>query len=205
MKDNYQVLYDLVKSRYATKVFDGKEVQEEKIQKILELVRLAPSSFNIQPWKIVIVKDRKLKEELKKASYNQEQITSCSHLLVFCADTDTEALINKIENDLKNKLPKEKLEAYLNMLRGFVQSLDKNSKLAWLQKQVYIAAENAMLAAKALDLDSCPMEGFEPDKYKKILQLNDNLVPTVLVPVGYAKDKAKEKYRFDLDFITIKK
>ncbi|MEM3372799.1 MAG: NAD(P)H-dependent oxidoreductase [Candidatus Anstonellales archaeon] len=201
----YENLLNLAKTRYATKVFDGRKISESDLNKILEMVRLTPSSYNIQPWKIVIVQDDNLKKELKKASYNQEQITSCSHLLVLCAETDTEKLIQKIENDLKTKLPEEKLKGYISMLKQFTNSLDEKSKISWLQKQVYLAAESAMLAAKALGIDSCPMEGFEPEKYKKILNLPQNLIPTVLIPIGYAKDTPREKYRFEIDYITIKK
>ena len=79
---------DIVMQRYATKKFDGKKISEDKISELLELIRFAPSALNLQPWKIKLVTDQKLKEELRKVSNNQEQITTCSHLLVFCADSD---------------------------------------------------------------------------------------------------------------------
>jgi len=76
----------IVMKRYASKKFDGKKVSEEKVKKLMEMIKHAPSSFNIQPWKIVIITDSNLKEKLLPVSWNQPQITSCSHLLVFCAD-----------------------------------------------------------------------------------------------------------------------
>lgn len=86
---------EIVMQRYAVKKFNGKVVPEEKINELIELVRYAPSALNLQPWKIRIVTDQKLKNELRPAAFDQEQITTCSHLLVFCADPDYENLIKK--------------------------------------------------------------------------------------------------------------
>ncbi len=79
---------EIVKERYATKVFDGKIIPEEKINDLLDIIRFAPSSLNLQPWKIKVVFDRKLKEELLPATLSKGQVMSCSHLLVFCANTN---------------------------------------------------------------------------------------------------------------------
>ncbi len=70
--------------RYATKKFDGRKIPEDLVDDLLELVRYAPSALNLQPWKIKVVTDGKVKEQLKPAAFDQEQITTCSHLLVFC-------------------------------------------------------------------------------------------------------------------------
>jgi nitroreductase len=73
----------IVMSRYATKKFDGRKIPETKVNELLDMVRFAASAINLQPWKIKIVTDQKIKEQLRPAAFNQEQITSCSHLLVF--------------------------------------------------------------------------------------------------------------------------
>jgi nitroreductase/dihydropteridine reductase len=77
---------DIVMQRYATKKFDGKKIPDGKIDELIEYVRYAPSALNLQPWKIRTVTDQKLKEQLKPAAFDQEQVTICSHLLVFCAN-----------------------------------------------------------------------------------------------------------------------
>jgi len=180
---------DIVAGRYATKKFDSQAVDEGKVSQLKEMIRLAPSSFNIQPWKIKIITDHALKEKLKPLSFDQEQITTCSHLLVFCANTDVSNLIDKLEK----KIGKSQ---YIDMIRGFVSSMSEEQKLAWTKNQVYLALGNALNGAKALGLDSCPMEGFDSKAYFDLLQLEKTVVPTVLCAVGYAADKPRDKFRF---------
>ena len=187
----------IVMKRYATKLFDGKKIPEEKIDKLLELIRYAPSSFNIQPWKIIVVKDQKLKEKLQPATWNQQQIPTCSHLLIFCADTDIAENIDRLEKTMiENGANKESIQGIMDMMRSFEKGLSAEQKLSWSQRQTFLALGNALNGAKALGFDSCPMEGFNPAEYSKILNLPKNLVPTALCPVGYAKDTAKGKLRF---------
>ena len=187
-----------VQERYATKLFDGNKIPEEKINKLLELIRYAASSFNIQPWKIIIIKDQKLKEKLQPATWNQQQIPTCSHLLVFCADTDVAGNIERLEKlMIENGANKESIKGYIDMMGAFEKGLSNEQRLSWAQRQTFLALGNALNGAKSLGFDSCPMEGFSPAEYSKILNLPKNLVPTALCPVGYAKDKQKDKLRFD--------
>jgi nitroreductase len=98
---------DIVMQRYATKKFDGRRVPEARMQELFELIRYAPSALNVQPWKIKVITDQKMKEQLKPAAWDQEQITTCSHLLVFCANTDFTGLIGKVEKAMRErKYPK---------------------------------------------------------------------------------------------------
>ncbi len=187
----------IVGSRYATKKFDGKPVPQEKIDALLDLIRMSASSFGLQPWKIRVVADAKTKESLMEASYNQAQITSCSHLLVLCTRTDTDELVKEWARMLEEGgVPAESVKSSVDMVNGTISRLSKEQLLAWNQKQVYLALGNALNGAKSLGFDSCPMEGFDPVQYAKILKLPANLVPTVLVPVGYAADSPRPKLRF---------
>ncbi|MEM4637866.1 MAG: NAD(P)H-dependent oxidoreductase [Candidatus Woesearchaeota archaeon] len=189
---------DIVMNRYATKSFDGRKLPDEKIKELLELIRYSASSFGLQPYKIIVVKDKETKEKLLPASWNQPQITTCSHLLIFCADTDIKSRVDKYEKLLlKNNKENDSVKKYVEMIRGFEQQMSEDKKLVWAQKQVYIALGNAINGAKSLGFDSCPMEGFIPEEYSKILCLPENLVPTVLCPVGYANDNPRPKIRFD--------
>src|SRR5512147_863832 len=92
---------NLVMSRYATKKFDGKRVDEIKLAQLIEMIRYAPSPINLQPWKIKIVTDAGTKAQLRALSWDQEQITSCSHLLVLCADTNLPALVKALEKTMR--------------------------------------------------------------------------------------------------------
>src|SRR3989344_4508925 len=153
----------IVKSRYAVKNFDGKVISQEKVDKLFELIRLAPSSFNIQPWVVKVVTDKALKEKLQAAAWNQPQISTASHVLVFCANTDIIGNIHLLEKTmLAQGASAESIKWYVQMMQGFAVGLSAEHKLSWAQRQVYIALAHALLGAKALGFDACPM-GFAAD------------------------------------------
>ena len=193
---------DIVMQRYAVKKFDGRLIDEDKISELLELVRFAPSALNLQPWKIKVIRDKKVKEQLRQASNDQAQITTCSHLLVFCADTDYDGLIHRLEALMKKHgAPLEMQKMVIGMASGFVAKMSAEQKFAWSQAQTYLALGNALNGAKALGFESCPMGGFDPKEYSRILKIPAHLVPVMLCPVGYAADKPMPKARFALDEI----
>ncbi|MGZ7135544.1 MAG: NAD(P)H-dependent oxidoreductase [Methanobacterium sp.] len=187
---------NILKERYATKKFDGKKIDEDKIKQIKEMIRLSPSAINLQPWKIKIISDESIKEKLSPATMDQPQIESCSHLLVFCADTDLEERANKLLDSLKaSNVPEENLQFLESVLNNFLSSLSDEKGVCEVQHNVFIAATTAIYAAKSLGIDSCPMKGFNPAAYSEILELPDNLVPTIIVPLGYAADTSMPKTR----------
>jgi nitroreductase len=187
----------IVMSRYATKKFDGRKIPQAKVDELLELVRFAPSALNLQPWKIKIVVDQKTKELLKPAAFNQEQVTSCSHLLVFCADPDYDSLIGRLGALMKKSgAPEEMQKMVTGMAVQFTKPMSPDQKLAWSQAQTYLALGNALNGAKALGFDSCPMGGFDPGEFSRILKIPRPLVPVMLCPLGYAADKPMLKVRF---------
>jgi nitroreductase len=195
--------HDIVMQRYAVKKFDGRMIDEVKISELLELVRYAPSALNLQPWKIKVIRDKKVKEQLRQASNDQAQITTCSHLLVFCADTDYDGLIHRLEALMKKHgAPLEMQKMVIGMASGFVAKMSAEQKFAWSQAQTYLALGNALNGAKALGFESCPMGGFDPKEYSRILKIPAQLVPVMLCPVGYAADKPMPKARFALDEIV---
>ncbi len=187
----------IVMSRYATKRFDGRKIPEEKVSELLDLVRFAPSALNLQPWRITIVTDRTIRHQLKAAAFNQEQITTCSHLLVFCADPDYDNLIQRLGVLLKkNGVPPEMQGMITGMARDFTKPMSPHQKLAWSQAQTYLALGNALNGAKSLGFDSCPMGGFDPQEFARILKIPPPLVPVMLCPIGYAADRPGPKIRF---------
>jgi nitroreductase len=193
---------DIVMQRYATKKFDGRKVPEGKMRELFELIRFAPSALNVQPWKIKVITDRRLREQLKPATYDQEQVTTCSHLLVFCANTDFEGLLGRLEKLLKEaKVPDGDVKMVTEMARGYFLTPPPEVRLAMAQHHVFLALGNALNGAKSLGLDSCPMGGFDPKEYSRILKLPPHLVPTMLCPVGYAADRPGPKIRFPAEEI----
>jgi nitroreductase len=193
---------DIVMKRYAVKKFDGRKVPESKMKELFELIRFAPSALNIQPWKIKVITDQKVKEQLKPATWNQEQITTCSHLLVFCANTDFKGLVERLERLLNQaKMPEDIAKMVMGLARDYFLKIPPEAQLAMAQHHVFLALGNALNGAKSLGFDSCPMGGFDPKEYARILNLPSNLVPTMLCPVGYAADKPMPKLRFPVEEI----
>jgi len=187
----------IVMARYATKKFDGRKIPEAKVDELLEMVRFAPSAINLQPWKIKVVTDQKVREQLKPAAFDQEQITTCSHLLVFCADPDYDSLIRRLGALLKKSgVPEEMQSMITGMAVNFTKPMSSEQKLAWSQAQTYLALGNALNGAKSLGFDSCPMGGFDPQEFTRILKIPPPLVPTMLCPIGYAADRPMPKVRF---------
>jgi len=192
-----------VMQRYATKKFDGKTIPEKKVNELLDLVRYSASALNLQPWKIKVVTDKKTKEALFNVSNSQEQVTTCSHLLVFCADADYDSLIVRLGALMKkNHVPDDVVKKVTGMAAMFAKSMTQEQRAAWSQAQTYLALGNAINGAKALGFDSCPMGGFDPAGYTRILKIPKNLTPVMLCPIGYAADTPGPKIRYERDEIV---
>ena len=188
---------NILEERFATKNFDGKKIDEDKIEQIMEMIRLSPSALNLQPWKIKIIADEDLKEKLSPASMDQPQIKSCSHLLVFCANSNLKGNADKLINDLKaSGIPEKNIQFLESVLNNFLRMFPGEEGIHEAQQNAFIPAITAIYAAKSLGIDSCPMQGFDPAAYSEILELPDNLVPSIIVPLGYAADKPMPKVRF---------
>jgi len=154
---------------------------------VLNAMINAPSSFGLQPYKIIAVTNKELKEKLKPVSYNQSQVTECHTLFILCARTDVEA---RAEEYLKAT----GAEGIRDMLMGFVGYLP--DKVAWASKQAYIALGFGLAAAAEHKIASCPMEGFNSAEVTKILDFPANLVPVVYLAVGEATDEDGTHPRF---------
>jgi nitroreductase / dihydropteridine reductase len=188
---------DIVLQRYAAKRFHGKKVPDALISELLEMVRFAPSALNLQPWKIKVVTNEKVLEQLRPAANDQEQVTTCSHLLVFCAETDYPALIRRVDALMKSHgVPDARRKEVVGMAGKFSNLMSPEQRFSWSQAQTYLAVGNALNGAKALGLDSCPMGGFNPAEFTRILAIPKHLVPVILCAVGYGADKPGPKIRF---------
>ncbi|MCF6166977.1 nitroreductase family protein [Lutibacter sp.] len=182
-------LLDKLNWRYAAKAMNGEKVSQKKIDNIIEAARLAPTSSGLQPFEIFVIKNQKIKEEIRPIAWNQSVITDCSHLLVFAAwDTYTEDRINKMF-DLTNEIrgfKNEGWENYRQMLLGMYPQKDPEENFNHAAKQAYIAFSAAIIAAAYENVDTTPIEGFEPAEVDKILGLREKgLRSCVMLPVGY--------------------
>lgn len=187
-------LLDKLNWRYAAKAMNGKKVDEDKIERILEAARLAPTSSGLQPFEIFVIKNQDIKEQIKPVAWNQSVITDCSHLLVFAAwDTYTEARINymfDLTNDIRG-FKNEGWENYRGMLLNSYPQKDAEENFNHAAKQAYIAFSQAITAAAYEGVDTTPLEGFDPAAVDKILGLREKgLRSAVLLPIGYRKEEA---------------
>ena len=185
-------LLDKLNWRYAAKAMNGEKVAEDKIERILEAARLAPTSSGLQPFEIFVVKSQDIKEKIKPVAWNQTVITDCSHLLVFAAwDTYTVERINYMF-DLTNEIrgfKNEGWENYRQMLLGLYPQKSAEENFNHAAKQAYIAFSMAITAAAFEGVDTTPLEGFEPDAVDEILGLREKgLRSAVLLPIGYRKE-----------------
>lgn len=184
-------LLDKLNWRYAAKAMNGEKVAEDKIERILEAARLAPTSSGLQPFEILVIKNQEIKEKIKPVAWNQSVVTDCSHLLVFAAwDTYTADRINymfDLTNDIRG-FKNEGWENYREMLLSSYPQQDADTNFEHAAKQAYIALGMAMVAAAEEQVDSTPMEGFDSAAVNKILDLEvKGLKSAVMLPLGYRK------------------
>jgi len=183
-------LTDKLKWRYATKKFDNsKKISADKLDAVLEAVQLAPSSYGLQHYRILVIEDAAIREKLRGAAYGQSQITDASQLIVFAAETSID------ENFVKNyidhvadvrKTTRESLATFESVVSGSVIARTPENRLIWAQKQAYIALGILISATAELEIDSCPMEGFDPAQFDEILGLKEKgLTATVIATIGY--------------------
>jgi nitroreductase len=175
--------------RYATKKFDTtKKLSAEQLETLLESLRLTASSYGLQPWKFLVVENPELRTQIRGAAWDQSQVTEASHLIVLCAKTDVnEATVDEYMTSIAatRKMPIEALAGFSQMLKGAISGKSQAELTTWAAKQVYIALGTLLTTAALLEIDACPMEGFDPAAVNTILGLNtQNLTATVLCPVG---------------------
>lgn len=182
-------LNDLLNWRYATKKMDpSKPVPQEKVDAIIEAIRMAPTSSGTQPFEVFVVTNPDVLEEVRKAASDQSQITDGSHLLVFAAwDNYTSERIDTVVDlnvQARGDLPM--LHAYYDRLKSNYLPRDAEVNYAHAARQAYIALGIALVAAAEQEVDSTPMEGFDPAAVDAILGLKERgLRSVVLMPLGY--------------------
>lgn len=185
-------LVDKLQWRYATKKMDpSKVVPAEKLERILEAIRLTASSSGLQPYEILVITNPELREKIKPIANGQTQITDCTYLLVFAAwDTYTTERINQAF-DMTEKIrnfTSDSGTAYRQMLLKNYPTRDAEINFTHAAKQAYIGLGTALIAAAFEEVDSTPMEGFDPQALDSLLNLREKgLRSVVLLPLGYRK------------------
>ena len=192
--------------RHACKIFDeGKKIPEDVLKNIVEVGRLSPSSFGMEPWEFLVVQSEDIKAKLRPSCWNQVQITSCSDLLVIVTKNSlVEPGSPYVEEMLKRKnMPQETFELYMGIYGSFLGAKAEGKPdfyKDWSAKQAYIAAGNMMTYAASENVDSCPIEGFDKDEVENTLGIDgkDKSV-ALIIAFGYRVNEQPSKVRLPVD------
>ena len=191
---------EILKFRHACKIFDeSKKIGAGEFDFILEAGRLSPSSTGLEQWDFLVVQNKELREKIKAVSWNQVQITSCSHLVVILAKVKEIKFGSNYVDKMIARRADKNIEAIAARQKFFLLSNFKNDDeltFQWSHEQCMIAATNMMNAAASLGIDSCPMEGFDRHALNEILGLDESEKRVaIIVPFGYRLNPQPEKLR----------
>ncbi len=194
--------------RHACKVFDEtKKINDEDMHYILEVARKSPSSFGMEAWKFLVITNDALREKLRPLCWNQAQITTCSHLVVVLAGIESlKVESGAVGSQLRRRnLAQEKLDAYIGLYSSHLSDVlnDDDKIYQWSARQTYIAAANMMSAAAAIEVDSCPIEGFEKEKVEKVLELDTTKYQvSMMLPFGYRINEQPKQLRSSFESVV---
>jgi len=197
-------LKEILNWRYSTKKFDkSKVLSNEQITNLLEITNLSASSYGLQAFKMVIVKNKEVKKMLVASSYGQTNIADSSHLIVFAARTDVDE--NFIDDYITNiseqrNVTKESLEGFKQMLINSFKHKDEDALLKWVSNQIYIALGTFLITCASEQIDACPIGGFIPEEYDKELglvkhNLKSIVVAIVVAAIGYRSEDDKYQHK----------
>lgn len=179
-----------LKWRYATKKFDSEKLlPAEKVDILKKAFNLTATSYGLQPLKLLVIQNKELQNNLMGASYGQKQIGTASHVLVICIEKEIgKSFIEnyfKYVKDIRNT-PDDILHPFRESLIGDFEKKPLDEIRIWATHQAYLVLGTLLTVCAVEEIDSCPMEGFEPEKYDAILKLEKyNLRSVLVLPVGY--------------------
>lgn len=187
---------DQLNWRYATKrMIADKAVPQEKLDNILEAIRLSATSYGLQPFNLIVVKDKEMLKQIQGLAYNQPQVGEASALIVFSVwDKITQERIDNFFNLISSErgVPAEALAGYKAMVEGAVLPMDETTAQGWMARQAYIGLGTGLAAAAIEEVDTCPMEGFSTIALDEYLGLPaKGLKSVVVMAVGY-RDAAND-------------
>lgn len=207
-------LIESLQWRYATKKFDAdKKISSEDLELLKTALQLSASSYGLQPYKFIFIENPEVRKQLQPHSWGQSQIVEASHLLVLAnqlevGDADVDAYLNLAAKT--RNIPVENLAPYGTFMKTNISQVPAEAKAFWNAKQAYIALGFLLTSAAELKIDTCPIEGFEPEAYDRILNLREQgLTSAVVAAIGYrsAEDQtlnlAKVRKSKEELFVTI--
>ncbi len=186
-------LSQAIAERRATPSFDGAPIPPEDLKRILDAGLHAPSGYNMQPWRFVVVQGQEQKRRLRAASYNQAKVEEASAVIVACGDADgwRKDLDLILQQGLEGGMPAGYADQARSSVPNYMGSFSSDQMKAWLNKQVMLAFTHMLLMAEVMGYDTAPMEGFEQEKVHEVLKLPLSYWVVALLGVGHLKGADK--------------
>ncbi len=200
MSSNEKLLSRAIRERRATPSFDGASIPDEDLRQILQAGLNAPSGYNMQPWRFIVVRTLEQKKRLRDASFNQAKVEEASAMIVACGDADGWRS-GDLEEMLRTGRQGGMSESYAEQARQNIPNYLSNhpNMPMWLNRQVMIAFTHMMLMAEVLGYDTAPMEGFEQEKVREVLKLPLSYEVVALLGIGHLQGTDKHNGgRFDM-------
>jgi len=185
-------LTDKLSKRYASKHMNGEKLPKQKVHNILEAIRLAPTSKGLQPFKVFVVESQDLKDKIFEiAAPGQPQVPKASELIIFaCYKEITDDVLGAYYNLFRSSRPmisEEKATSYVYSIKNFITP---DFAFEWAARQAYLALGFGLVAAAVEDVDSVPMEGFNPKALDELLNLEEqNLGSVCILTIGYRNEE----------------
>lgn len=187
---------EAIQHRRSIRAYEAEPIPQADLDAILEATALAPSAFNLQPWRFVVVRDPAVKARLAEAAYRQPQVTAAPAVIVLYTDmADTLATLDEL---VRPGTPPEKAANFTGMIRGIFEPQTEEQRETWAANQGHIALGFLLLAAEAQGYATSPMGGFDPARVKELLGLPANARIPALVAIGRAAEDGTPHHRHSL-------
>jgi nitroreductase len=190
-----------IESRYSIRTFVQETLSKERLQEIIRLAGLAPSAWNLQPWRFHIVMDPNKKAKLQEAAYGQKQVASAPAVIM--AASDMEDVLAKLANTVHPELSPERKEEEIINLSAIFGSMSVEERGQWGLAQTCIALGFLLIAAEGLGYSTVPMLGFDANQVRQILNLPEHVKFAAMVPIGHKAAEGHSHHRHPLDKIAI--
>lgn len=204
-------IHEALDWRYAVREFSPEKLDAQTVETLVDAARKSASSYGLQPYKILVVESKSVRQDLLAYSFGQQKVLDCSHLIVFAAQTDIgdHTVDRYVTKFVKTRgIPAQEISGYVTHMKEALAAKSRAEKQAWAHQQAYIALGTLLTAAASMRVDSCPMTGFDHKAYDEVLGLAKlGLETTAIVALGYrsARDRTSglPKVRFDYDDLVI--
>jgi nitroreductase len=188
-----KTLSQAIRERRATPSFDGSPIPPDDLRKIVEAGLSAPSGYNMQPWRFIVVQGQEQKRRLRAAAYNQGKVEEASAVIVACGDADgwRKDLDLMLHRGLDGGMPEGYADQARSAVSDYLSGFSIDQMHGWLNKQVMLAFTHMLLMAEVMGYDTAPMEGFEQEKVHEVLRLPLSYWVVALLAIGHLKGPDK--------------